>query len=69
MGCPDVQRSMQRLFDNLSAVRIPLSVLEQYMPEQSTRVREGLLGTDPRALCGDWVRRYLDDYSFACGQL
>lgn len=69
MGEKAVQESMSRLFANLDAARIPLSVLSQYMPNQYARVRAGSLRVNARDLCADRVRDYLDDYSFACGEL
>jgi D-tagatose-1,6-bisphosphate aldolase subunit GatZ/KbaZ len=62
----EVQRAVERLFENLSHVRLPLSLLRQYLPLQAERVRKGVLAWDATALVVDHVRDVLKDYVEAC---
>lgn len=65
---PEVQEAIDRLFDNLRSVNIPLTLISQYMPVQYTKVREGKLSTDPASLAKDRVVNCIDEYLFACRQ-
>jgi D-tagatose-1,6-bisphosphate aldolase subunit GatZ/KbaZ len=64
---PDVQASVERLVDNLSAHPIPLTLLSQYLPIQYQAVRDGNLANDPRALIGSGIGTVIDAYARACG--
>ncbi|HHX71807.1 MAG TPA: class II D-tagatose-bisphosphate aldolase, non-catalytic subunit [Clostridiales bacterium] len=61
----EVKKAAERLLSNLEAMRIPLSLLSQYMPIQYIRVREGKLPLTPRALLLDRVKHCIEDYLFA----
>ena len=63
---PVVSAAVDRLVRNLSEVAIPLPLLEQYMPLQSTDVRNGFLDPRPKALLLDHVTRVTDRYARAC---
>lgn len=69
LPAPPVRGALERLFANLGAVRIPTSVVSQFLPRQYARVREGLLAADPRALVRDRVGDCVDDYLRATGAL
>ena len=54
------------LIANLSARRIPLTLLSQYLPRQYAAIRAGELVNDARALLLDGVARVLREYAGAC---
>lgn len=62
---PEMQNAIQKLFNNLSKVEIPLSMLRQYMPQQYIKVRDGLLSMDPKELAEDCVVHIVEDYNYA----
>lgn len=59
--------AMNRLFDNLRSVEIPMNMLHQFMPYSYMRVRDGKIPLDPRALAKEGILQYIDDYEFATG--
>jgi D-tagatose-1,6-bisphosphate aldolase subunit GatZ/KbaZ len=63
---PEVRAACDALVTNLSAHRIPLTLLSQYLPTQYAAIREGLLINDPRALLLDGVAQVLRHYAKAC---
>ena len=63
---PEVRAACDALVANLSARRIPLTLLSQYLPTQYAAIREGALVNDPRALLLDGVAQVLRDYAKAC---
>lgn len=63
---PEVEAAVDALLANLSAVRIPETLLSQHLPEQYARVRAGALTADPRELVVDKVRDALRPYAAAC---
>ena len=63
----EVRKMKKRLYDNLTAHPVPLTVLRQFMPHQFERVAAGVLENKPKALVMDAVRRVLRRYSRACG--
>ena len=63
----DVRKMRKRLYDNLTANPVPLTVLRQFMPRQYERVAAGELENKPKALVMDAVRYALHRYSRACG--
>lgn len=65
---PEVQQAINRLFENLRSVKIPLTLISQYMPVQYTRVREGKLDLDPVSLAKDRVVNCIDEYLYGCKQ-
>ena len=62
---PEMQKAINRLFENMSGVQIPLSMLHQYMPYQYIKVRDGVLSMDPRELAEDFVVHVTEDYNYA----
>ena len=61
----EIERSMEKLFDNLKSVEIPMGMLHQYMPLQYIKVRDGNLRLDPRELVKDSVVSLVEDYNYA----
>ena len=62
---PEIRAAEDRLHANLERVGIPEPLISQYLPEQFTRVRAGLLESAPRALVRDRVRDALRPYAAA----
>lgn len=62
---PAMKEAIQKLFDNLSGVEIPLSMLRQYMPVQYVKVRDGVLPFDAKELVLDCVVHVVEDYNYA----
>jgi len=63
---PSVQKEVDRLFGNLEQVRIPLTVLSQFMPLEYEAVRAGDIEPTPERLIQNHVRHVLRIYSCAC---
>lgn len=61
----EIQSSIDRLFDNMSSVHIPMGMLAQYMPDQYVKVRDGVLSMEPKYLVEDCVVHLIEDYNFA----
>jgi D-tagatose-1,6-bisphosphate aldolase subunit GatZ/KbaZ len=59
--------AVERLFANLGAAPVPLSLLSQYLPEEYALVRAGELENQPAALAQARVRRVMQTYNRACG--
>lgn len=62
---PALKEAVQKLFDNLAGVEIPLSMLRQYMPVQYVKVRDGILPLEARELALDHVVHVVEDYNYA----
>ena len=67
MSVPEVRESLDRLMRNLSEIKIPMSLLSQYMPAQYRKIKEDRLSVGPKELITDHVCEVLDDYWYACG--
>lgn len=65
MALPEVEAAINKLFENLNAVEIPLNMLRQYMPLQYIKVRDGKLACKPRELAKDSVVTMVEDYNYA----
>ena len=63
---PQVSAAVDRLVRNLRACPPPPPLVSAHLPEQYTRVRDGVLTPDPVALALDRVRDVLRTYSNAC---
>jgi D-tagatose-1,6-bisphosphate aldolase subunit GatZ/KbaZ len=63
---PAVRAACDALVANLSARRIPMTLLSQYLPAQYAAIRAGSLTNDPRALLLDGVSQVLRHYASAC---
>jgi D-tagatose-1,6-bisphosphate aldolase subunit GatZ/KbaZ len=66
---PEIEAACAALIANLSARRIPLTLLSQYLPRQYAAIRAGMLVNDARALLLDGVAQVLRDYAGACNPL
>ena len=66
-GEPAVQSSLSHLFENLGRVKIPGTLLSQFMPEQYRRLREGRIGNQPKDWVIDHIQAVLRGYARACG--
>jgi len=66
-SAPDVQKAMARLLQNLERYQAPVTVLSQFLPVQTERVRSGAVANMPRDLICDKIRSVLTDYAYACG--
>lgn len=65
LGQQPVLESMGKLFANMDGVRIPISMLQQYMPLQYRKVRDGRLNMQAKELVKDFVVVMIEDYNFA----
>ena len=63
---PSVQREVARLFDNLESLRIPHTVVSQFLPLEYEAIRDGRLQSTPEQLIRHHVRHVLRVYSRAC---
>lgn len=61
----EIIKSMEKLFDNLDSVEIPLSLLQQYMPLQYIKVRDKKLNMKARELAKDNIKMLIEDYNYA----
>ena len=64
---PDVQKALARLLHNLEKHPAPLTVLSQFLPVQTERIRAGAVANVPKDLICDRIRSVLTDYAYACG--
>jgi len=63
-----IQRSLNRLQENLSKQEIPLNILSQYLPLQYEAIREGRLQNTAPELIEYGITQVLNLYSFATGE-
>lgn len=61
----EVREAMEILITNLKYVKIPLTLIEQFMPIQYDKIRNGKLKNEPEALIKDRVVNCIDDYMYA----
>ncbi len=62
-----VQDAIDTLFANFKD-GVPLNLLSQFMPIQYTKVREGVLANEPKALVFDRVANTVDEYLYGTRQ-
>ena len=60
-----MQAAIDKLFDNMSKVHIPLGMLRQYMPQPYIKVRDGVLPAESKELDKDCVVHLIEDYNYA----
>lgn len=65
MSRPTVENARRKLFENIDALEIPMSMLKQYMPLQYIKVRDGKLAIKARELAKDNVVTLVEDYNYA----
>jgi len=61
----EIQKSLNKLIENLSKQEIPLNVLSQYLPLQYEAIREGRLQNQISDLIEFGITQVLDIYSYA----
>jgi D-tagatose-1,6-bisphosphate aldolase subunit GatZ/KbaZ len=64
---PEVAAALQRLLANLTANPAPISLLSQYLPDQSTALLAGEISNDPVALIHNKILGVIEHYAHACG--
>lgn len=65
---PQVVRAMEKLFQNLDEVEIPIYLIHQYMPFQYIKVRDGKLTPTAHELVKDSIVMLVEDYNYAVKQ-
>lgn len=60
-----VQQAMEKLFENIDSVKIPLGLLHQFLPTQYKKVREGLMELNARELVKGRIIDVIEDYNYA----
>lgn len=63
---PSVEQSLQVLLSNLRSREMPLSLIDQYLPQQFAQIRTGQLKNDPEAMILNHIDGIINDYAFAC---
>lgn len=64
---PAVQQALAQLQANLSGELLPLTLLSQYLPQQSEAIRDGRLDNSMEELIQFAIGRMMGDYWRACG--
>ncbi len=64
---PNVVAALQRLLQNLTLHPPPVSLLSQYLPNQSEAVRAGIIAQHPVDLIRDKILEIINHYAYACG--
>jgi len=62
---PMVKDAVELLLKNLEQVKIPATLLSQYLPRHYLEIRKGRLTADPESLVAASIRMTLQDYSAA----
>ena len=62
---PEFVAVQNKLFENLSEIKIPLNILHQYMPLQYEKVIRGEIEATPQALAKEGVLGFVYDYEVA----
>ncbi|HXY04795.1 MAG TPA: class II D-tagatose-bisphosphate aldolase, non-catalytic subunit [Terriglobales bacterium] len=63
----EVAAALQRLLTNLNANPAPVSLLSQFLPNQSLAVRCGAIPNSPVAITQSKILEVVDQYAAACG--
>jgi D-tagatose-1,6-bisphosphate aldolase subunit GatZ/KbaZ len=61
-----VQAALTKLMANLDEVSLPLSLINQFMPEIYPGIRSGAIANSANKIVDQHIRSVLDDYSYAC---
>jgi len=62
-----VKESLELLISNLKSVKIPLSLISQFLPMQYKMVREDAIEIDPIVFIREAIKNVLDKYFYAVG--
>lgn len=65
MAVKEVHDSIGTLIKNLNSIKIPLTIVSQFLPKQYKKIREGSLKNDPESLVKGKITDVLEDYSYA----
>lgn len=65
---PEVLKAQDTLFNNLTVKEIPLSLISQFLPEQYTHIRTGLIDNKVEDLILDKIIKTIDEYLAATQQ-
>jgi D-tagatose-1,6-bisphosphate aldolase subunit GatZ/KbaZ len=63
---PEVQKEIDRLFQNLATSPIPHPLISQYLPEEYKAIRAGRLQAVPEQMIREHIRQVLRIYAAAC---
>lgn len=63
-----IDDAIKKLCTNIDNIKIPMSVLSQFMPLQYQRVRDGLLDLNSMSLLKDHIKDVIRDYTYATQQ-
>lgn len=66
-GKPEASEGVERLFENLGSLDIPLPLISRHLPLQWDRVQAGLVGQNADALARDYIGQRLAPYLAATG--
>ncbi|HCH01239.1 MAG TPA: D-tagatose-bisphosphate aldolase, class II, non-catalytic subunit [Vibrio sp.] len=64
----DIQRSLEKLFENLASKPAPLTILSQYLPEQMQAIARGEIDNTPEQIVINKIMEVTAMYSQACFQ-
>ncbi len=62
-----VKKSLDLLISNLKSVKIPLTLISQFLPVQYKMVREDIIEIDPLVFIKEAIKSVLDKYFYAVG--
>lgn len=65
LSYPEVEAAIEKLFNNLDSLEIPLSMIHQYMPLQYKKIKEGKLRPKAKELVKAAVVNIVEDYNYA----
>lgn len=65
-NAPEARQACAKLIDALAAVKTPLALVSQFLPNQYAAIRAGRLNNEPRELVLDGVAQVLRHYARAC---
>jgi len=63
---PGVKKELDQLLANLTAAKVPLTLISQYLPHEYEAIRTGILEAAPREIVQHRILRVLRIYSDAC---
>lgn len=65
MSKPEIVEATEKLIENIEGVKVPLSMIHQFFPNQYIRIRDGRLKNEPKAVIFDHIIDVIDDYNYA----
>ena len=64
-GAPSVNAAIERMMNNLRSMDIPMALMNQYFPRQSSRIQEASLDPDPESIIRAQINEVLEKYGAA----